>query len=81
VFNIASGRDYTIAELAQIVKKTIGFDGNIVFDVSKPEGVLVKMQDISKISSLGWKYSTDLEVGIQQAYVAIPTSGFPSKMG
>ena len=68
VFNIASGCDYTIADLAEIIKEVVGFEGDIVFDVSKPEGVLVKLQDINKISELGWKYSVDLKDGIQRTY-------------
>ena len=68
VFNIASGCDYTISDLAEIIKKVVGFEGKVVFDASKPEGVLVKLQDINKISELGWKYSVDLQDGIKRTY-------------
>jgi len=70
VLNIASGIDYTIAELADIVKKVIGFKGSVVFDVSKEEGILVKLQDIRRISELGWEYSIELEDGIKLTYDA-----------
>ena len=75
VFNIASGCDYTIADLAEIIKEVVGFEGDIVFDVSKPEGVLVKLQDINKISELGWKYSVDLKDGIQRTYDDVQSKG------
>ena len=75
VFNIASGCDYTIADLAEIIKEVVGFEGDVVFDVSKPEGVLVKLQDINKISELGWKYSVDLKDGIQRTYDEIQSKG------
>ena len=75
VFNIASGCDYTIADLAEIIKEVVGFEGDVVFDVSKPEGVLVKLQDINKISELGWKYSVDLRDGIQRTYDDVQSKG------
>ena len=75
VFNIASGCDYTIADLAEIIKEVVGFEGDVVFDVSKPEGVLVKLQDINKISELGWKYSVDLKDGIQRTYDDVQSKG------
>ena len=75
VYNVASGRDYTISDLADIIKKVVGFDGEVVFDVSKPEGVLVKLQDISKISELGWKYSVDLRAGIKLTYDEVLSGG------
>ena len=75
VFNIASGCDYMIADLAEIIKEVVGFEGDVVFDVSKPEGVLVKLQDINKISELGWKYSVDLKDGIQRTYDDVQSKG------
>ena len=75
VFNIASGCDYTIADLAEIIKEVVGFEGDVVFDVSKPEGVLVKLQDINKISELGWKYSVDLQDGINLTYEDLLSNG------
>ena len=75
VFNVASGCDYTIADLAEIIKEVVGFEGDVVFDVSKPEGVLVKLQDINKISELGWKYGVDLKDGIQRTYDDVQSKG------
>ena len=75
VFNIASGCDYTISDLAEIIKKVVGFEGEVVFDVSKPEGVLVKLQDINKISELGWKCSVDLQDGIKRTYENLLSNG------
>lgn len=68
VLNIASGSDYTIANLAHTIKEVIGFEGKVIFDISKPEGVLVKLQDIKKISALGWKHTVDLKEGISRTY-------------
>ena len=66
--NIGTGKDYTIAELAEIIKREIGFEGAIVYDRSKPDGVLRKLQDISKVAALGWKYRVELDEGIRSTY-------------
>lgn len=68
VFNIGTGKDHTIAELAILIKKIVGYSGNIVYDISKPEGVLVKLQDISKMTRLGWNNHVSLEKGVQRTY-------------
>ena len=68
VFNIGTGKDHTIAELAALIKKVVGYSGNVVYDISKPEGVLVKLQDISKMTRLGWNNQVSLEKGIQNTY-------------
>ncbi len=68
VFNIATGEDCTIAELAEIIKKTVGYEGDIIYDPSRPEGVFRKVSDVSKINSLGWKYNIGLEEGINLVY-------------
>ena len=66
--NIGCGEDVTILELAEIVKKTVGFEGEIVFDTSKPDGTMRKLMDISKIKSFGWHPSISLENGIASVY-------------
>ncbi len=66
--NIGCGEDVTILELAEIVKKTVGFEGEIVFDTSKPDGTMRKLMDISKIKSFGWQPSIGLEEGIASVY-------------
>ena len=68
VFNIGTGKDHTIAELSTLMSKVVGYSGNIVYDISKPEGVLVKLQDISKMKNLGWNNHVSLEKGIQSTY-------------
>lgn len=66
--NVGTGSDITIADLAHLVKKIVGFEGEIVFDTSKPDGTPKKQLDVSKINSLGWKATVDLEEGIRKAY-------------
>jgi GDP-L-fucose synthase len=67
-FNIGTGKDYSILELAEIIRKIVGFSGKIVYDSSKPDGVIMKLQDVSKLTELGWKYKVELEDGMRIAY-------------
>lgn len=66
--NIGTGEDITIKELALLVKKVTAFEGEIVFDTSKPDGTPRKLMDVSKLHSLGYTHSTNLEEGIALAY-------------
>ena len=66
--NVGTGSDITIADLAHLVKKIVGFEGKIVFDTSKPDGTPKKQLDVSRINQLGWKATTELEAGIRKAY-------------
>ena len=66
--NVGSGKDLSIYDLALKIKKCIGYEGEIVFDTSKPDGTPRKLMDVSKLESLGWKYKTELEEGIQLSY-------------
>ena len=66
--NIGSGIDHTIAELAQIIKDIIGYNGEIVYDQTKPDGTPRKWLDSSRLHKLGWKHTTGLKEGIQQTY-------------
>ena len=66
--NVGSGEDLSIKELAETVKNIVGFSGEILFDVSKPDGTPRKLMDVSKLNSLGWKYHTSLKEGITNAY-------------
>ena len=66
--NVGTGSDITIADLAHLVKKIVGFEGEIVFDTSKPDGTPKKQLDVSRINQLGWKATTELEAGIRKAY-------------
>lgn len=66
--NIGTGTDISIRDLADLIKETVGFEGEIKFDSSKPDGTPRKLMDVSKLSELGWKYKIPLEKGIQLAY-------------
>jgi len=64
IVNIGTGEDISIKELACLIKETTGYEGEIVFDTSKPDGTPRKLLDVSRLSSLGWKYKTPLKEGI-----------------
>lgn len=66
--NVGTGKDVTIRELSQIMAEVIGYSGEIIFDESKPDGTPRKLLDISRLSSLGWKYSTELKDGLKITY-------------
>lgn len=66
--NIGFGSDISIAELANLVKKTVGYAGEIKFDLSKPDGTPRKCMDISKINNFGWQAKTSLEDGLKLVY-------------
>ena len=66
--NIGSGRDLSIIELATIIGNVVGFDGEITFDTSKPDGTQRKLLDISLLKNLGWKYNTKLKTGLKSTY-------------
>lgn len=66
--NIGAGQDLSVAELARTIARIIGFEGNFVFDPSKPDGTPRKLLDVAKLNALGWRYRTDLESGIRQTY-------------
>lgn len=66
--NIGVGEDITIKELAELIANIIGFDGNLIFDASKPDGTPRKLMDVSKLHQLGWKHSVTLKDGIRKAY-------------
>lgn len=66
--NVGSGVDITIFELASLVKKIVGFNGEIKLDPSKPDGTPRKLMDVSKLEKVGWKYKISLEEGISSVY-------------
>lgn len=68
IINIGCGEDISIKELAQLVKDTTAFEGELVFDATKPDGTPRKLLDVSKIHSLGWHHSTPLKEGLKTAY-------------
>jgi GDP-L-fucose synthase len=66
--NVGTGEDISIRDLARLIKKIVGFEGELVFDTSKPDGTPRKLMDVSLLKSLGWQAKTPLSEGIQQAY-------------
>lgn len=68
IVNIGVGKDLSIKELAEKVKETVGFTGELRFDTSKPDGTPRKLVDVSKLNSLGWKATTSLDEGLKKAY-------------
>lgn len=66
--NIGSGEEISIKELALLIKEVIGYTGEIHFDTSKPDGTPRKLTDLTKLNSLGWKYTIHLKQGIQEVY-------------
>lgn len=69
--NIGTGEDLSIAELAQMVKEVVGFEGQLQFDISKPDGTPRKLLDVSRIHALGWKHQIELRDGISQVYALV----------
>ena len=72
--NIGSGTDITIKDLALLVKRIVGFEGEIVLDTTKPDGTARKLMDVTKLEKLGWKSSITLEQGIAMVYDEIKDS-------
>ena len=66
--NIGVGEDVSIRDLAQLIKEVVGFEGQLEFDSSKPDGTPRKLMDVSKLNRLGWKAKTDLKDGFRLAY-------------
>ena len=66
--NIGTGEDLSIKELAELVKETVGYEGEITFDTSKPDGTPRKLMDVSKLHSKGWKHTIELPEGIKLVY-------------
>ena len=66
--NVGTGEDLTIKELAEIIKDISGFEGEILFDTSKPDGTMQKLMDVTTIKSLGWQPKISLRQGIEQVY-------------
>ncbi|MBI3135809.1 MAG: GDP-L-fucose synthase [Bacteroidetes bacterium] len=73
--NVGSGTDISIKELALLVKKVIGFDGELIFDTTKPNGTPRKLMDVSRLKNAGWVFSTPLEEGIRLAFNDALASG------
>tara|TARA_B100001059_G_scaffold235762_1_gene282680 strand:+ start:263 stop:1204 length:942 start_codon:yes stop_codon:yes gene_type:complete len=68
LYNVGSGKEIMIKELAEIIQKITGHQGEVIWDSSKPDGTPRKLLNISKMKEIGWEYSTDLTDGIQKTY-------------
>ena len=68
LYNIGSGKDITIRELAETIQKVVGHQGEIIWDSSKPDGTPRKLMDVSKMKAMGWTFSTELDEGIEKTY-------------
>jgi GDP-L-fucose synthase len=68
IINVGSGHDTTIADLAALVQRIVGFTGSLVFDSSKPDGTPRKLLEVSRLNALGWRPAIDLESGIESTY-------------
>ncbi|HYR28271.1 MAG TPA: GDP-L-fucose synthase [Thermoanaerobaculia bacterium] len=66
--NVGSGEEHPIAELAEILKRVVGYEGNLAFDTTKPDGTPRKLLDVSRLHALGWKHSRGLEDGLRDTY-------------
>ena len=66
--NVGTGKDVTIKEMAEAMKEVVGFKGNLTFDITKPDGSLRKLIDVSRLSNMGWNYDVDLEAGLSKTY-------------
>lgn len=66
--NIGTGKEITITDLSNLIKKIVGFEGEIIYDTSKPDGTPRKLLDISKLTKLGWKYKIEIEDGLSMTY-------------
>jgi len=66
--NIGTGKEMSIYDLAYLIKKTIGYNGEILFDDSKPDGTMRKLTDVTKLNNLGWKHKIEVEEGVKNIY-------------
>ena len=69
LYNVGSGKDITIKELAETIQKVTGHQGVIIWDAEKPDGTPRKLMDVSKMKEMGWEYSTELHEGIEKTYL------------
>ena len=75
-FNIGTGEDIAIKDLALLIKNIVGFEGELLFDSTKPDGTPRKLMDVSKLHNLGWRHEISLEDGIKSVYKEVKEMGF-----
>ncbi|WP_445749683.1 GDP-L-fucose synthase family protein [Polaribacter sp.] len=68
LYNVGSGTDVTIKQLAATIQKAVGHQGDIIWDTTKPDGTPRKLMDVSKMKEVGWRYTTELDEGIAKTY-------------
>lgn len=68
IINVGTGKDITIKELAKTIAKVVGYSGDIAWDTNKPNGTPRKLLNVDKLQELGWKYSIELEEGLEKTY-------------
>ena len=78
--NIGTGTDITIKDLALLIKKIVGFSGELTFDLSKPDGTPKKLLDVTKINQLGWRHKIALEEGIKKVYEEVKQFDFQTSL-
>jgi GDP-L-fucose synthase len=66
--NVGSGNDISIEEMALTIKEVVGYDGEIIYNVSKPDGIPRKLLDNCRIAGLGWQPKTDFDEGLRRTY-------------
>ena len=66
--NVGTGKELTIRELSELVVKVVGFEGEVAFDASKPDGTMRKLIDVSKLHSLGWTHKVEIKDGVTKLF-------------
>jgi GDP-L-fucose synthase len=66
--NVGTGKELTIRQLSELVVKAVGFEGEVAFDATKPDGTMRKLIDVSKLHSLGWTHRVEIEDGVQRLF-------------
>lgn len=73
--NVGTGEDISIADLANLVKSVVGYEGDLVFNTEKPDGTPRKLMDVSRINDFGWKHKIELEKGVASVYADVVDAG------
>jgi GDP-L-fucose synthase len=66
--NIGTGKELTIGQLAELIRQTVGYQGQIKWDASKPDGTMRKLCDVTKLHNLGWHHKVELKDGVKRLY-------------
>jgi GDP-L-fucose synthase len=77
--NVGTGEDISICELADLVRRVVGYTGDLVFDASKPDGTPRKLMDVSKLKALGWRATIPLEAGVHDTYRWFQEAAVPGR--